>query len=166
MNSEIQPKIQLEVTVPHIFLPTVDKLSEAEHASTPNEETEQVHLLPLETQSQSQAQQSTKGQASTYATQKAHFCLFRFNNLSAQGKAILLQIRRQWKRSHLGRQPIKQDSDHLWVTDELTCTIEYHHSTSQNSSTHLELIPGHNRVAIVLDEDGTPTSYSIDGAEN
>lgn len=164
MNSKTQPKIQLEVTVPRILLPTVDQQPESEQKSTSNEET--VRILPIETQSQSQVQQSPEGQVSTYAIQRGNFRLFRLNNLSIQGKAILLQILRQWQRSHLSQQSIEQDSDPFWVTDELTCTIEYHHSTSQNSSSHLELIPGHNRVAIVLDEDGIPISYSIDGAEN
>jgi len=158
----MQPVINVEVAVPRIVLPTVPEKSEAEDTNTASEEMVEVHLLPISmARSPSPVQQSNsiKGEASTYAAQKSLFHLFRIKDVTTQGRVFLLQVlRKQRKNSPRKQEPM--------VTDEMPFRVDYKQQTNDENSASVELIPGLTQVTIILSEEDTPSTYSIDGAES
>jgi hypothetical protein len=156
VSRDIQPSINLEVTVPHIVLPSLAGDGKI------GEEMEQIRLLPVKADisRRSLSAPEVVGEASTYATYTGLFHLFRLKVVPEQGRRYLLQILRQRKERSQSRK-VQGESR---VTNELALTLEYHQATEDNSA-HAGLIPGENHVVIMLNEDGVPDNYTIDGAE-
>ena len=150
------------------------------------EEMEQVRLL-LSEQSQDlshqhqlrELQKGIAGEASSRMIQTMRFRVFRVEIPVIQGQAFLLQIIR-WCGKFTGierreRNTANGGNGQQYVTDELAFSLECRRTGEASTgtapavsvSTALSaLIPGLNRVAIFLDNEGTPCSYSIDGAES
>ena len=154
--------------------------------STEIEEMAQVRLL-LSEQLQDishqhqlrELQQGITGEASSRMIQTMRFRVFRVEIPVIQGQAFLLQIIR-WCGKITGTEKRERNTAsggnrHQYVTDELAFSLECRHTGEASTETALAvsastalsaLIPGLNRVAIFLDNEGTPCSYSIDGAES
>lgn len=136
-----------------------------------SQEREQVRLLVLEREglqrpAREQGEPILQGEKLTYTTREGLFGLFRIKAVVAQGQHYLLQVLRQGGASEQKQRRTGEAAGQMGVTDELVFTISYTSagdiSSSASSST---LTPGLNRVEILLDEEGIPVSYSIDGAE-
>ena len=166
VNRDRQLIVNLEVTVPHLILP-IPSLDFSETS----DEAEQVRLSSIDAQetavqAQHDQQPVVVGEATvsaTYAAQQEPFRLFSIKHVQTHGQALLLQILRLWKRRNQRQHGARIQLEHL--TDELTFTIEVRQSKAPSEETRRISFPGHNQVIIFLDEEGIPTSYSIDGAE-
>lgn len=164
MSRDTQPSIDLEVTVPRIILPSID-VDRLKDTVKSDEELEQVRLSSIDIQDpqrppQSHEQQCRQGEASTYTSWRGLFRLFRIKAIPMQRWATLVQVLRKSSRQ------TKSDAADFQVTESLPCKIEYQYVTTNNSPLHIEVIPGLTRVVIVLDEDGIPITYNVDGSEN
>ena len=186
MSQDVSLEVILQVTVPHIVLPTGNTFAsiergrsgsrEQEVERTPDEDQEQVRVLRLPLQSsisspEHNEQQFLTGEAVTYTTQRGGlFRLFRFKNLPTQGQKLLLQVLRRWKRGNQQSSTATKDREQLWITDELAFSIEFRKiddTTEKLPAGRVSaLYTGLNQVVIFLDKDGIPTSYSINGAES
>jgi hypothetical protein len=156
------------------------------------EDMEQVRLLlpgqrqdvPHQQQHR-EPQQGITGIASSRMIHTMRFRTFRVGLPARQNQAFLLQIFRRcdWpnrlsrltgaKRRKRNNAGASGDNGQLCVTDELAFSLERRRTEQESaetsspaSSASLMPIPGMNRVVIFLDNEGTPCSYSIDGAES
>jgi hypothetical protein len=166
MNTDRELIVNLEVTVPRLILPIP-----ALDLNELGDEAEQVRLSSIDAQETSVPrhydwQPAVVGEttaSATYAAQQEPFRLFSLKQLQTHGQALLLQLLRLWKRRdqapHL---PVTQPA-HL--TEELLFTVEVRQGKASAEGARRTPFPGRNQVIIFLDEEGTPTSYSIDGAE-
>ena len=186
MSQDVSLEVSLQVTVPHIVLPSGNTFASIERGwsgsteheveRTPDEDQEQVRVLRLPLQSslslpEHNEQQFLTGEAVTYATQRGGlFRLFRFKNLPTQGQKLLLQVLRRWKHGNQPSSTATADRERLWITDELAFSIEFRKiddTTEKPPAGRVSVLyAGLNQVVIFLDKDGTPTSYSVNGAES
>jgi hypothetical protein len=181
--------VNLEVTVPSIVLSTKRKRPEQREASLParqqsanseDEAREQVRLLPVDFQQDTSSRQwreqhSNTAEVSTRMTHALRFRLFRITiPAPAQGRSFLLQVLRRYKK-HIGKKlgksnKVNEDSgfpEQFSVTDSLSFSIAFRHLNGTTETTPTPtLTPGLHQVVIYLDNEGTPVSYSIDGAES
>ena len=163
MSRDTRPSIDLEVTVPRIILPSIDEERRSDIGNS-GEELEQVHLFSIDIQDPHHPQQShepplRQGEASSYTSWQGLFRLFQIKDIPLQRWATLVRILRK-----SGNQ-MKPEAERFQVAENLACKFEYH-APSDNSPLHVEIIPGLTRVVIILDEDGTPITCNVDGAEN
>jgi hypothetical protein len=166
LSKNVQPNINLEITVPHIPLSKQhwQEGGDRDEQST----TEQVHIVFSGLQAGANAGQHDEQfiEASRARIQKERFHIFQVSNLAAQGHTFLLQILR-------GRR------DQIRPSDELAFTIEFHgiqdppeiagvEDTDPAGPAHIapKAIAGLSTIVIFLDEQGKPGGYSIDGAES
>ncbi|MFL5625269.1 MAG: hypothetical protein ACJ788_06685 [Ktedonobacteraceae bacterium] len=169
MKSEALLIVNLEITVPHIVLSATRKQSSSA-ASAPGEqrrETERIQLLaPDAVQPQVVASEGTERIAHA-----VKFCLFRLDMLEV-GKPLLLQVlrRRNEERSLNQR---RESNEGFAVTETSQFTLELRELNRDPLQADLTRDPqekvleaGINRVVVYLDNEGTPGSYSIDGAES
>ena len=165
----MQPAIKLEVTVPHIVLSLNGHQVENRAEADQQLPSEQLRLLPLGRQSG-----TTSGQYSEFTPAPSHdqigrFCLFRLNNIVAQGGGFLLQILRMYpisRRQGNRREQVGQ----LRLSDNLAFTIEFCRAEDSpgvdQAHNSRGLVPGLNSVVVYLDAEGKPGSYSIDGVKS
>jgi hypothetical protein len=106
-------------------------------------------------------QREITGEATTYASAAGLFRLFRLKDIPVQEHILLLQVLRRG---------IVRNQEQFLLTDELPLSIEFRHydSRSEEGLMHPSspLIAGMNQVVIDLNEEGTPVSFRIDGAES
>jgi len=182
------PTINLEISVPHIVLPTSrererldsgDNIDEAAPSmveaplagAMEPDEIEQVRILQPGAQRSAAFLQRHEqpgtivGTASPHENQKGkrRFRMFHIQDLPAQGQALLLQILRP------GRSKTRKSEDQLAPPDELVFSVEFRRLGESSGTSQIEpapvLVTGLNRVVIFLDEENIPCSYTIDGAE-
>ncbi len=107
-----------------------------------------------------------QGEKLTYTTREGLFGLFRIKAVAAQGRLYLLQVLRLSRGGRQKQRRTGEAAGQMGATDELAFTISYTSDDDTSSSASLStLTPGLNRVEILLDEEGIPVSYNIDGAE-
>jgi hypothetical protein len=180
--------VNLEITVP-IFPANLHRHEPAQAPATgqysesnESEDVQQVQLVPLGLQQdpslhQRREHQSTPADASV---RMIHSILFRIFHLTlpAPGQPFLLQVLRT-HNAYIGkkrrkRTQTKAHTGTFYVTDAMAFSVEFRPSgetaeTTVTASTPTStpgILPGMNRVIIYLDNEGTPTGYSIDGAES
>jgi hypothetical protein len=169
MSQDTSPVVNLEVIVPYIVLPAGQAASASTLSTSANPEQsqhgtqEQVRIRPLSQASSDQQEQT--GTAATYSTQKGPFRLFRIKDIPATGQPMLLQILRSWQAKHQSAN--EQDEQHPWISDELVLSCRFlQQDQPAEALQEQSLSPGINQVIILVDKDGIPVSYSIDGAES
>ncbi len=167
MSKYVEPVFHLQITVPHIALPSGSQHrphAEGVAAEDQQRYTEQVRILPP----------GVQGEALPLAVQARHFRIFQIKGIAAQGHALMLQILRMYpgakQQKHAGR---TGQLEQLRLSDVLAFTVEFRRfgetsqvSQAEHANTPAILTPGLNSVVIFLAEDGTPTNYSIDGAKS
>jgi|SRR5947209_19929950 len=144
--SQNTPGINLEIFAPSFSLPTS------------SEEQVQAQLFFPSTQQVLPSQQT--GEREPRVQQSAEMRQLRMQNIPAEEHAFLIQILRQWRTGERVRQ--------AQLTDEMAIALEVRASdvATERQSGQTKLIPGVNRIVILLDKDGRPESYSIDSAES
>ena len=164
----------LEVTVPRIVLPLSPATqTPPDTAAESIEEPEQVSLLTISPQRRGLSTHvapvtDTTLEVTTHTKAKGLFRLFRLKIVPIPGQLYLLRIhhaqKRQTSRPRAPQKVLQQDSP---LIDDLAYTIEFRSSADNTTAQRARrsLAPGHHEVTILLADDGTPTSYSIDGAE-
>lgn len=147
--SQHTPDIHLEIFAPSFSLPT----SSEEHV--------QAQLLFPSTQQVLPAQEIEGREP--HIQQGPEMRQLRSQNIPAEGQAFLLQVLRQWRTG--GGAGVVQQAQ---LTDEMAITLEVRtgDGTPERQSGQAQLIPGVNRIVILLDQDGRAESYSIDSAES
>ncbi|MBO0783053.1 MAG: hypothetical protein J2P37_29920 [Ktedonobacteraceae bacterium] len=178
MSRDLQRVIQVEVTVPRIALPTFASSGDATYHRSPVSESasidadlEQVRLHVIDTPGQSTPQPAygmKENKALTYASKRGPFRLFHLRYFFKQGQGLLLQILRhyQHRRAHSLSGENRLMPANMHVDDELICLLEYRSASSKQIVTPIEIIAGIKRVVIMLNEEGIPNSYTIDGSES
>jgi hypothetical protein len=189
VDSDASPVVNLEVTVPvlpaglhrHglIQAPATSRYSE----SNEGEEVEQVRLVAIGLQKDPSLHQPREQAIGDVPVRMIHSIRFRVFHLTvpAHGQPFLLQVLRRYNE-YIGKKPrkrnqAKEDNAHarqLYVSDAMAFSVEFRSSSGIGETTVAlstptstpTLIPGMNRVVIYLDNEGTPSSYSIDGAES
>lgn len=152
VSGETLPDVNLEVIVPRILLPEEqnsrheDIPPRAASRETTSPATIEARLLSIQ-----QGREPAQGEESTHATEQRLFHLFRFKHILAQGHLHLLQVVR------------KRENARDIVTDELAFSLEYRRAGSEDAPDEALATPEQHRVVVVLDEEGLPVSYSIDG---
>lgn len=190
LSKNVQPSINLEITVPHITLPLSkqhwQKGGDRDQQST----TEQVHIVSHALQAGADAGQHDEHviEVPVAKIQKERFHIFQVpalirltndatrlllssqvrrkeKDVAAQGHTFLLQILR-------GRREQMRPSDELAFTIEFQGTqdspeIAQVEDTYPAGLSHIspKAIAGLSTIVIFLDEKGKPGGYSIDGAE-
>jgi hypothetical protein len=157
MQSDTTHIVNLEVTVPRIVFAT----GKGHEAHAPDDDEEQVHLRPVGTQ-----QQLSTGEISAHMIHAIRFRLFR-TQLPALGRPLLFQVLRRWHKPVDGNL-VRRDK-RLYVSDTVTFSVEFlpQSDTSEKASlqaTRQAIHPGLNYIIIYLNDEGTPSSYTIDGA--
>ena len=167
MSRDGYPEVSLEVTVPHIVLPPLSKESAQEGEGEVNEGSEQIHLFTQRAWEGERAAADdmwTAGEVSTHTTGKSLFHLFRIKAIPALGQTLFLQI----LRPQSTRQGTRGGQQPLRVTEEMAFRFDYHQmpDTQTQQKPGEDDRPGQSQVVVVLDAEGIPNSYSIDGAED
>jgi hypothetical protein len=174
LSRDLKRVIQLEVTIPHLVLPTPESSSftpntqplTSSHPEANKEEgAEQVYLQVIDQPGQSISQPAygmTKSKTLTYASRRGPFHLLHLYYHFKHGQGLLLQILRRCQRGQ--SRPLQPTSKH--IDDEIPCLLEYRPASSTRDSKPIEIIAGVKRIVIMLDEEGVPCRYSIDGAES
>ncbi len=157
MQSGTAHIVNLEVTVPRIAFAT----GKGQEAHDPDDDEEQVYLTPVGTQ-----QQLSTGEISTHMIHTIRFRLFRIQ-LPALGRPLLFQVLRRWHKPVDGG-PARRD-ERLYVSDAATFSVEFLPQSDASEKVSLQatgqaMHPGLNHIIIYLDNEGTPSSYTIDGA--
>jgi hypothetical protein len=162
--------VAFEVTVPHIVLPSVTsaQTKDAVRADA-GEDEEQFALLTAPYQQRDRTPQFTLNteitpEVTTHATTMGIFRLFRLKLITTSAWLYLIRIqhiqKQQTTRPRTAPGATRQPyTPHL---DDLVCTISFT-SITDDTSTHRPLTPGRHEVVILLNEEGIPTSYRIDG---
>ena len=182
MDSERAQVVNLEVSVPRIILSTgrgrqaqMKELEKAGQAGDGGQDggLEEVRLLPLAFQEDTQRrgeQQGLRGEASTRMAHTLHFTLFRMSiAVPMQGQSFLFQVLRKYNE-YAGKKRGKwnnaqedgEQAQQAYVTDASSFSVAFR----QLEGTTSTLTPGLNQIVIFLDNEGIPVSYSIDGAES
>lgn len=189
MSSDTPLVVNLEVTVPRIIpakgpprpvrsgTATGEQRSEHSHSEDVGEK---VRIVPL---GQPARQHSTPHQEGTLVASRMvntlPFRLFRLK-VPDQAQSFLLQVFRRRNRfiSEVGPKTPRNDTESLYLSDEMTLSIEIRHSGEPGSEPDraptepttttpaLPIIVGKNRVVMYLNNEGTPESYSIDGVKS
>jgi hypothetical protein len=162
VSRDIQRSIYLEVTVPHIALPSLSEQAEQIEAS--GEAMEQVRLLALDAPATT-AQEIARGEPSTYTKRTGLFHLFQCTATLLPQKLHLLHILRP-ARSRKGRQATSEALPPT-LTDELAFSLTYRHLESDKPPAEPEagFQAGSTHVVIQFDEEDIPNGYSVDGVE-
>ena len=185
MDSDAPPVVNLEVTVPvlptglHRHGPMQAPATSQYSESIESEEVEQVRLVPIGLQRDPSLHQPREQAISDVPARMIHSIRFRVFHLTvpAHGQPFLLQVLRRYNeyigKKRRKRNLAKEDNAHsrqLYVSDAMTYSVEFRSSSEIVETTVAlstpTLIPGMNRVVIYLDNEGTPSGYSIDGAES
>ena len=179
MQSDTTHIVNLEVTVPRIVFATPQNRSEQREVSSIQqenevEETEQVRLLPIPLGRQqttaSQQRREQQVSSSESSVHMIHSMRFRMFSMKVPASPFLLQVLRRYWHNHT-RNPAKEN-EQLYVADTSAFTVEFRHQAEPAGTTSVGqlpgslLLPGFNHVVIHLDDEGMPSSYSIDGAES
>ncbi len=157
MQSDTTHIVNLEVTVPRIVFAT----GKGHEAHYPDDDEEQVHLTPVGAQ-----QQLSTGETSAYMIHAIRFRLFR-TQLPALGRPLLFQVLRRWHKSVDGS--LARGDERLYVSNTVIFSVEFlpQSDASENASlqaTRQAIHPGLNHIIIYLNDEGIPSSYTIDGA--
>jgi hypothetical protein len=192
MDSDRQQTIHLEVTVPHILFSHRTQVPnpalEQQTTVHIDEGGEQVRLEPLTHQQEeklprSEERQPSMSESSSHILHSVPFQVFRLSKIPVQdqGQEFLCQILRQHSASSrhtskkLNATSTHTDAEHFSVTDELAFSVEFRHTDTDSATETGSVVereaasipvPGLNRIVIYLNSEGTPDSYSIDGAES
>ena len=187
MDSDPLPVVNLEVTVPvlptglHRHEPIQAPVTRQDSESNESEEAEQVRVIGLQQNSSPHRPREQRTATGDVPARMIHSIRFRVFHLTmpAQGQPFLLQVLRRYNE-HTGKKRRKRNrakednAGSFSMTDALAFSVEFRSSSeivetpvapSTPTSTPT-LTPGMNRVVIYLDNEGTPASYSIDGAES
>jgi hypothetical protein len=147
VSNDIPRPIHLEVTVPHIALPSMSELAgEAEAAM------EQVRLLA--TDRSSHVLEGAWEEPATYTTRKGLFHLFQRTVELLPNMRYLLQILRP---------PGTEGAATPVLTDEIAFSLAYQLAGSEEPETGIQA--GSTLIAIQFDEEGLPNSYRVDEVE-
>jgi len=182
MSSDTPLVVRLEVTVPRIDLPELQTPQAAKtymgqgarptaglgHSSKQGNEVEgQIRLLFQET-SQFREHHSTID-ATSRMVHTLPFRLFQMT-VPMPGRVSVYALHilrwRHWFSSSRKHNPTVSGhgNEQMHITDELLFSLEF--QQPDTPSTGASLTPGMNQVVILLDSDGVPVSYCIDGAES
>jgi len=167
--------IALEVTVPRIVLPFSTPAQATDDTETgPVEDAEQLSLLTAQRQQRGRMLLLTPvtditPEVTTHATTTAIFRLFRLNITAIPGWLYLLRVRHKQEPQTTSPRT-SQKGNHQQYTpfiDDLACIVAFTSITDDSSEQHARrpLTPGRHEAVIILDEEGIPTSYCIDGVE-
>lgn len=182
MSSDTPLVVRLEVTVPRINVPAFQTPQAAEidtrqdigstagqdHSNKQStKKEEQIRLLFQET-----TQFRDHHSAIEATARMAHTLPFRLFQMTIPMqdtiKVYALHILRwrNWFSSERQRNPTVSGSgnEQLYIADELLFSLEFR--AAETPSTGASLTSGVNQVVILLDSDGVPVSYCIDGAES
>jgi hypothetical protein len=175
-DSGLNHTIALEVTVPRIVLPFPPPAQATDDTSAGSvEDAEQLSLLTTQRQQRDRMPQFTRvtditPEVTTHATTTtAIFRLFRLKITAIPGWLYLLRIRHRQKpqtsEPRTAQKGIRPQYSPL--IDDLACSITFSSIIDDSSEQHARrpLTPGRHEVVILLDEEGIPTSYRIDGVE-
>jgi len=185
MDSDTPLIVNLEVTVPRIVLAASRHRSgqreatpEAQQSSSSeSNEAVQLGILPMKLQQEAlprRPQEQLPAISSEASERMSHAVRFRMFRgiVPAEGRPLLFQVWR-WHKGYIGgrrrkRKAAEVDNGHLYVSDTSVFSVEFRHRGEEASftSTSTTIMPGVNRVVIYVDDEGTPGSYSIDGAES
>jgi hypothetical protein len=154
-------KVNLEITIPFLMLPTSEDAKEELE-----EELTQVHLLSINSNHtlSSSAQSLLKADVTTHPTKQGLFNLFHFKHVVVQGQLLLLQLLRHMPPKNLHHSNSKLQLKQLLPVEILPFKVEFRHVAGDSIITSSP-IAGLNSVVIYLDEEDIPSNYSIDGAE-
>jgi hypothetical protein len=168
-------RISLEVAVPYIVLPSLTGETQAGQSIDAAEVQTQVRLLPVEHNKPhrpgSTLEQSTSvSETATYTTKQGLFHLFRIATTLLPGQTYVLQILRQREQRQPSGRRNRQDQQRAGVTEESAFTFQCGHVLADTTDDTIQsskktLFPGRRHITINLDEEGAPSSYSIDSAE-
>ena len=147
MSNDISRPIHLEVTVPHIALPSM-----SEQADETETTMEQVRLLA--TDPSSRVMPETWEAPATYTARKGLFHLFQRTVNLLPDTRYLLQILRP---------PGKKGESAPVLTDEIAFSLAYQLAGSEGPETGIQA--GLTHIAIQFDEEGLPNSYRVDEVE-
>jgi hypothetical protein len=172
-DSEADHTIALEVTVPRIVLPfstPAQALDDTEPGS--DSDAERLALLIAQRQQRTRTPQFTQAtditpEVTTHATTTAAiFRLFRLKITAMSGWIYLLRIRHRQKSQTTEPQKGSHQQYSPFI-DDLACTVTFTALTEDSREQHARrsLTPGRHEVVILLDAEGIPTSYRIDGVE-
>jgi hypothetical protein len=153
VSSDIPRPIHLEVTVPHIALPSVSEQTGTNETATMIEE---VRLLATAPSAQPVA--GNWEEPATYTTRKGLFHLFQRTAELLPNTRYLLQILRPpWtgKPEELAPQPV--------LTDEFAFSLAYRLAGSKEPEAGIQA--GSTHIIIQFDEEGIPNSYRVDEVE-
>jgi hypothetical protein len=177
MGSETPFVIRLEVTVPRMLLPKLQPSLEQAGTSTVEQERisgqaeemdeqEDSLLLLFQEPAPSQRQQPTI-EVSSHAVHSLYFRLLQVV-MPVTSRVFGLQILRGRNRfrSKYNHFTGKREGEALYVADEMAFSLEFRRSHAQEPASTSPLTPGLNQAVIYLDDEDTPVSYSIDGAES
>lgn len=189
MDSDPSPVVNLEVTVPvlptglHRHEPMQAPATGQDGESNESEEAEQVRLIGLQKNSSHHQPREQRTATSAAPLRMIHSIRFRVFHLTApaQDQPFLLQVFRRYIE-YTGKKRRKRNQGKennalarsFYMTDAQAFSVEFRPSSEIVETTVAAsiptstptLTPGMNRVVIYLDKEGTPASYSIDGAES
>ncbi len=156
MQSDTTHIVNLEATVPRI----VFARGKGHEAHYPDDDEEQVYLTPVGTQ-----QQLSTGETSIHMIHAIRFRLFR-TQLPALGRPLLFQVLRRWHKSVDGS--LARSDERLYVSDTVIFSVEFLPQSDASEKASLQatrqaIHPGLNHIIIYLNDEGTPSSYTIDG---
>ncbi|MDQ2904398.1 MAG: hypothetical protein ABI456_04915 [Ktedonobacteraceae bacterium] len=156
MDSHEQPIFHLEVTVPCIVFSTGKQGQHQDNAP------EQAHLLALDVPLSPHNMQQYSLQADPISTAagQERFHVLRLDKIPTTGQVFLLQVLRQGVKEQLSEDEGAFASE---PADEVAFRVEFRQQGAAPTETALH--PGVSLVVILLDNEGRPTSYSIDGTE-
>lgn len=177
MGNETPFVVRLEVTVPRMLLPKLPPSAEQAGASTTEQEhtsgqtekmDEQVDSLRLLFQEPASSQvQQPRIEASSHVVHSLYFRLLQVV-MPVTSRVFGLQILRGRDRLRGMHNRItgSRNGEALFISDEMAFSLEFRRSHAQEPASPSPITPGLNRAVIYLDDDDTPVSYSIDGAES
>ena len=180
MDSNMPFAVRLEVTVPRILLPELQPSAGQVDTSTVAQERASEQTEEKDRQEDSirlifhrpalSLEQHPVIEASSRAAHSLYFRLLQAV-MPVTGHVFGLQILRGRNRvtNKRNRIPDTGNDEALYVSDEIAISLEFRRSQSDPHEPTLptsSLTPGLNQAVIYVDDEDTPVSYSIDGAES
>jgi hypothetical protein len=157
------PGVHLEIMVPVIQFPRLPGQSAppsppttvveaAQSALTPT--LEQVHLRPVDPhgQNNSPGDQGKQAEIAVYTTRNKLFRRFRFPRIPALVQPFRVLVSRRPSASHSGTLDI--------VDDQYLLAVSF---ASEADNSQIALQPAIHAVVILLDKEGIPVNYRVDG---
>ncbi|GAC1379613.1 MAG: hypothetical protein NVS4B7_20070 [Ktedonobacteraceae bacterium] len=171
MKSKTPFSVNLEVTVPRIAFAaskSPGEQRETRPVGSTSEDEEQVRLSSIGEQ-----QQIISSETSAHIIHAIRFHMFRLQ-FTLVGRPLLLQVLRRWKKPTKEDQRKEntsiEDYERLYTTAASAFTVEFRSQSDTDEKMPSgrggqALWPGLNHIIIYLDTEGTPSNYSIDGAQ-